>query len=375
MTDQLAILVVDDDPDLVAIHSAYLEHHGHPILTASNGEEGLALVAQDPSKIGVIVSDIVMPVMDGYQFCHAVKDNVDTGVIPLLFVSQLIDLDEKIKGYGAGADDYIGKPVTPEELGLKVQALLELRKKNIALRHELDESRQVAFQAMSYSSDLGQVLEFYKNTLIAKDFDQVARQLFEFTSMNGLRATLQIISGDDRLNFGDQRAVSPLESNVIELSRDNGRFFDFGARTIINYHDFSLLIKNMPVDDQVRYGILKDTLGTLCNAIEARVQVLLYENATQQKNRIVSAVAGLIEDIDRSFADIQRANIEVVDNMMDELDNAMMDLGLTGNQEDLIRDIAERSRNSMNEVFKRSSVMYDKFDHVRTQLDEILTSS
>lgn len=373
MTDQLAVLVVDDDPDLVAMHAAYLQHQGYEVLTATNGQEGLALVASDPSRIGVIVSDVMMPVMDGYDFCRALKDDVDTSVIPLLFVSQLTDLNEKIKGYGVGADDYIGKPVSPEELGLKIQALFELRKKNIALRHELSESRQVAMQAMSYSSDLGQIVEFYKNTLIAKDFKQISQQFFEFASGRGLRATLQIISREGTLNFGDQGPVSPLESSVIELSRAKARFFDFGARTVINYQDFSILIKNMPLEDQVRYGILKDTLGTLCNAIESRVKFLLYENAAEQKKRIVSAVVNLMEDIDKSFADIQQANLGVVNRMMDELDEAMMDLGLTNSQEDLIRAIAGRSRDRMNDVFKRSSEMYIKFDHVREQLDEILT--
>ncbi|MBI3771696.1 MAG: response regulator [Gammaproteobacteria bacterium] len=373
MTDQLAILVVDDDSDLVAMHAAYLRHQGYEVLTATNGQEGLALVAREPSRIGVIVSDVMMPVMGGYDFCRALKEDVDTGVIPLLFVSQLTDLNEKIKGYGVGADDYIGKPVAPEELGLKVHMLLELRNKNIALRQEISESRQVAMQAMSYSSDLGQVLEFYKNTLVAKDFEQISQQLFEFTSGHGLRTTLQIISRDGLINFGDQGAVSPLESSVIELSRVKGRFFDFGARTIINYQDFSILIKNMPLEDQVRYGILKDTIGTLCNAIESRVRFLLYENAAEQKKRIVSAVVNLMEDIDKSFAGIQQANLEVVNQMMDELDEAMMDLGLTNQQEDLIRTMAGRSRDRMNDVFKRSAEMYIKFDHVREQLDEILT--
>lgn len=373
MADELQVLVVDDDPGLLAILVSFLQHQGHQVLTAANGQEALALVMKNPATIGVVVCDIMMPVMNGYDFCRTFKGNEDTSFIPLMFVSALTDLDEKIKGYGVGADDYIGKPVSPVELGLKVQALLEIRKRNSALREELTQSRQVALQAMSYSSDLGQVLEFYKSTLIARDFDQIAQQLFQVTSANGLRATLQILSGEERFNFGDRGAVTPLESNVIELSRTKGRFFDFDARTVVNHRDFSLLIKNMPVEDQTRYGILKDTLGALCNAIEARVQFLLYESATQQKKKIVAAVVGLMEDIDQSFAEIQQSNLDVIARMMDELDNVMLDLGLTSRQENLIRSIAVKSQEDMNTVFKSSSALYAKFDQVRERLDDILS--
>ncbi len=368
------VLVVDDDPDLLAAHSLHLLSLGCDVLTANNGKRALEVIQESPEEIDVILSDIVMPVMKGYELCQAIKSEPATQQIPLIFISQLDSLEERMKGFEAGADDYVTKPISPEELGYKINTLLKLRVKNRELNKQLTESNSVAMQAMTYSSDLGQILEFYKNALGAVDFEELARLLFDVTTNYGLKCSLQIIDHDKVKNFGSQGEVSPLEANVIELSRKQSRFFDFDARTIINYDDFSLLIKNMPLEDPERYGMLKDSLGTLCNAIEARIKSLMHENANQKKERIVNTVLGMMEDVVQLFGQIQHDNEAVIDHMMDEFDEAMIDMGLTENQEALVRSIVQCGRDKSEQVFNSGKKLYDKFDEVREQLDSALGS-
>ena len=366
------VLVVDDDPDLLAVHSLHLLSLGCDVLTAESGSRALEQVQEAPETIDIILSDIVMPEMDGYALCQAVKGQADTREIPFIFISQLSSLDEKMKGFEVGADEYITKPISPEELALKISKLLELRSANKNLQKQLRESNNVAMQAMTYSSDLGQILEFYKKALNAADFDEVARLLFEVTNGYGLKCSLQILLPTGQLNFGSHGTVSPLESNVIELSRSKGRFFDFGSRTLINHDEFSLLIKNMPKDDPERYGTLKDSLGALCNAVEARVKFLLHQNATMQKEKIVNAVIGMMDEVDGMFTQLQQQNAAVINEMLDKIDDAMLDLGLTEMQEDLIREIIVAGREELDESFQSNDKMYDKFEQVRNELDNAL---
>ena len=370
---EINVLVVDDDPDLLAAHAIHLKSLGYGVEEADNGQQALELVKANPDKFNVILSDILMPEMDGYELCQAIKADSETQDIPIIFVTQLATLEEKLKGFEVGADDYITKPISIEILALKIRALIEIRARNKVMKQQLAESNSVAMQAMTYSSDLGQILEFYKNTLNAESFEEVASLLFQVTDNYGLFCTLQIITTEGLINFSYQDEVSPLEANVIEMSRSKGRFFDFGSRTLINYDDFSLLMKNMPLDDPERYGILKDSLGTLCNAIEARVKFLLTQNMVVKKSRIVNVVLGVLEEIDDTFTEVQRANVAVINKMIDDMDVAMMDLGLTPNQEDLVRAIAVNCRENSNEVFKRGVTLYDKFEAVRSQLDGILS--
>ena len=372
MIEDTVILVVDDDPDVLAMTALQLEAKGWVVETAESGQEALDKVRAEPGRYGVVVSDVVMPGMGGYELCVELKNNEETMLIPILFVSSLVSLEEKTKGYGVGVDDYISKPADIDELSMKVNRLVTNKSHGEQLNSQLAESQTVAMQAMTYSSDLGQVLEFYKNSIATKDFKALAKLLFQFTGERGLRCTLQILTPQGVLNFGDRGEVSPLESNVIELSRTRGRFFDFGPRTVINYDDFSLLTKNMPVDDPERYGIFKDTLGTLCNAIEARVKFLLHEDSARQNEQIVSTVLGVLEDIHTTFSDIQQANMGVINQLSEALDEAMMDLGLTSHQEELVRELVDECRDNSSAVFTRSEVLYEKFDEVKGKLDAIL---
>lgn len=371
MKDKM-ILVVEDDADLAAVYAVHLQGMGYETRIAGNGREAIALLAAQPDTFGMVLADIVMPEMDGYALCHALKESETLRPIPLMFVSSLTTLEEKLKGYAVGADDYIAKPIAAEELALKVGVLMDMYGRAKELNERLAESNRVAMQAMTYSADLGQILEFYKNALGAADFRQLADHLFAVTSGYGLHCTLQIIGRGEVINFSDVGEVSPLESNVIEMSRSRGRFFDFGARTIINYADFSILIKNMPKDDPERYGIFKDTLGTLCNAIEARVKFMLHENTSRHKDRIVATVRHALAEIDQNLRDIQQANLSAIENMMNRLDASMMHLGLSGEQEDEIRDIVQECRNTIECEFERGLQLNGKVGTVTRQLTGLL---
>lgn len=373
MSDSGLILVVDDDPGLLQVHTLFVQSLGYQVVTANNGREALDQVRQHQNSLDLILSDVMMPEMDGYELCKRLKAEPDTADIPVLFVTAADTLEEKVKGFDIGAEDYIIKPVTPEVLGHKLKVLMEHRASSRALRQQLSETQSVAMQAMTYSGDLGQVLEFYKSTLNASSFSKVAELLFDVTNNYGLRCTLQIVTPEKVLNFGDNGEVTPLEVNVIELGRNKGRFFDFGPRTLINYKEFSLLTKNMPVENPERYGIIKDSLGNLCNAIEARVKFLIYENATLQKEQIVSAVLGVLEKIDTIFTQMQEDNTSVMNQVIDALDEAMMDLGLSMEQEDLIRGIVVTGREKSQEVLRDGLVLYDLFEQVRDQLDKVLS--
>lgn len=375
MADKGLILLVDDDPALLAVHSLYLKSLGYKVIEAANGDEALNAVWEQPSPVDAIVSDIVMPEMDGYEFCKTLKSEPATQEIPVIFVSQLDTLEEKMKGFEVGGDDYITKPIRPEVLGEKLKALIGMRGKSLELQLQLAETQSVAMQAMTYSSDLGQVLEFYKSTLNAESFEEVAKLLFEVMANYGLKCTLQIILPHKVLNFGDTHEVSPLEANVIEMARQKGRFFDFGQRTVINYSDFSLLIKNMPIEDEERYGSMKDTLGNLCTAIEAKVKFLLHQSDAEYKEEIVGTVLGVLEKIDDAFSRVQSTNASIISQMIDDLDELMMDLGLSSHQEEQIRTIAVNCRDSSNQAIKDGVALFDMFEDVRTQLDRVLSNN
>jgi len=116
------ILVVDDEIYIVHILDFSLGIEGYEVMTALDGEQALAKVEQD--KPDLIVLDIMMPKLDGYETCKALKSNPGTKDIPVILLSAKgRNVDQKV-GFEVGADDYITKPFSPRKLVERINAIL-----------------------------------------------------------------------------------------------------------------------------------------------------------------------------------------------------------------------------------------------------------
>ncbi len=119
------ILLVDDEPGLREAVQAYLEDSGFSVMTASNAAEGLQLLEQRPPDL--IISDVMMPQVDGYQFLKQVRERPRFQSLPFVFLTARGMTSDRIQGYKAGCDDYLAKPFDPDELVAIVENRLERR--------------------------------------------------------------------------------------------------------------------------------------------------------------------------------------------------------------------------------------------------------
>src|SRR5688500_5051630 len=113
------ILVVDDEKRLVSLVESYLTQEGYRVVTAHNGEDALAVARRE--KPDLIVLDVMMPEMDGYEFMrkHRAENNT-----PIILLHARVDEEEQVIGLEIGADDYMTKPFRPRELVARVRAVL-----------------------------------------------------------------------------------------------------------------------------------------------------------------------------------------------------------------------------------------------------------
>lgn len=115
------ILVVDDEKDVVEVVSHFLEEEGYNVQTAYDGEEALEKAGND---IDLIVLDIMLPGVDGYEVCRKLRSRVETEQIPIIFLSAKTEEEDQIEGLMLGGDDYLTKPVSPQVLVAHVKAVL-----------------------------------------------------------------------------------------------------------------------------------------------------------------------------------------------------------------------------------------------------------
>ncbi|MGN0404670.1 MAG: response regulator transcription factor [Bariatricus sp.] len=126
------ILVVDDDKNTRRLYKAVLESENYTVFSAENGEEALRLM--DREHIDLVVLDVMMPKMDGYEFTKVLRESQNT--LPILMVSAKHLPEDKKKGFLVGTDDYITKPVDEEEMLLRIKALL--RRAKIATERKIE---------------------------------------------------------------------------------------------------------------------------------------------------------------------------------------------------------------------------------------------
>jgi DNA-binding response OmpR family regulator len=116
------ILVVDDDRDNREVLGVVLGWEGFVVLTAASGEEALAIVAREPPDL--ILLDVMMPDMNGYQVAARIKGTHTTRNIPIMMVTALNDLASRVRALDAGAEDFLAKPLDRVELCVRVRSLL-----------------------------------------------------------------------------------------------------------------------------------------------------------------------------------------------------------------------------------------------------------
>jgi len=114
------ILIVDDDPHIRELIRLYLKNEDFRIVEAEDGEKALELLSKVP--VGLVILDIMMPNMDGWELCRTVREHYD---LPVLMISAKSETVDKIKGFQVGTDDYLTKPFDPVEMIMRVKALLK----------------------------------------------------------------------------------------------------------------------------------------------------------------------------------------------------------------------------------------------------------
>lgn len=122
-----AILVVDDDPSSLDIVRTYLESRGYTVVTAMDGQEALAKLEE--VQPALILLDVMMPGMDGWEVARTVKNHKNFSAVRVIMLTARSDFTDKHQGLRAGADDYIVKPIRLEELGRRVERNLKARER------------------------------------------------------------------------------------------------------------------------------------------------------------------------------------------------------------------------------------------------------
>lgn len=183
------ILIVDDTPQSLGLLEKMLRDNGYHVFATTNGEAAIKIAAGSGPEL--ILLDVRMPVMDGYEVCAKLKENLKLKDIPVIFLSALNETEDKVKGFQAGGVDYITKPFQLDEVEARVKTHLTLRK----LQQELKE--QNANLEKTVADRTAKLAEAYKRL---QDMEQIKSEFLSMIS-HELRTPLNGILGVGELIF------------------------------------------------------------------------------------------------------------------------------------------------------------------------------
>ncbi|HEY3070190.1 MAG TPA: response regulator [Gaiellaceae bacterium] len=116
------ILIADDDPDILGLISFRLRRSGYDVVEAHNGEEAVQVALE--RRPDLVILDVMMPRVDGYEATRRIRKHEETSRTPVILLTAHVQDADVARGFEVGADDYVRKPFSPQELGDRVQAAL-----------------------------------------------------------------------------------------------------------------------------------------------------------------------------------------------------------------------------------------------------------
>ncbi len=283
--------------------------------------------------------------------CRQLKDNSE---LPVVVLENEETLQHKLDAYDAGCDDYLS-PSMMFELKALLDRVLFNKFANDQLKMQLKQANEMAFIAMSDTSDLGVNIQFLLDVNRCSTIDELGMRLFQALQSYGINCSLQMRSRYGVKNMEANGMAKDMESVLMSECKDKGRYVDFGRRSIMNYGGVSLLVKNMPVDDEKKYGAIKDNVFSLLQGCDARIQALDNLQSLALESRLVKRLSGqmsyMMSAVDVSYQNVMRDIADVVENMADGVEQSLQFLGMDERQEAAMQKIMETGIAETNRVF------------------------
>lgn len=285
------ILIVDDNPNNLAVLSSTLKAAGYAIRVAMDGESAIQQIAK--GLPGLILLDVMMPGIDGFETCRRLKANVQTADVPVIFMTALTDEASKVKGLSLGAVDYIAKPFTEAEVLARVrihfqlQTLLKtLKSQNEQLGQEIAQRQRAEEQLQQLNDTLAHRMDEVSTQLQSTQLDLI--QTEKMASLGNLVAGVahEINNPIGFLNGSVKNAQTYLEELLEHLelyqrcSPQPSQIIQTHAEEIdIDFlvEDFPKLLSSMTVANQ-RIKTISDSLRTFSRAdAEHKISANLHE--------------------------------------------------------------------------------------------------
>ncbi|HLA34812.1 MAG TPA: response regulator [Rhodocyclaceae bacterium] len=365
MSNPATVMIVDDD-ELMRMLLEDALGDAYRVVAVDGGDACLAACVQ--ARPDLILLDVDMPDMDGYETCRRIRAN-DSAAPPVIFVSGRDCLQDRLQGYDAGGEDYILKPIEPEELATKVALRLKAVEDKAQMRLMIDYASSTAMTAMSSMGEMGILLQALQRFNDCSSLNALAEAVLKALVDYSLSGLVRLRTPQGVAMFSTQGAVSPIELSIIEQVAAMGRLVEYRSRMSISYEHVTLLISNAPQDDDERRGRLRDHLAVLTEGAEVRALAIHRDNVVE---RAVLHASRALNRIDQSQREVRVATSLALQGMSDRLEHAYVSVALSDSQERYMARIVECGIENVRRAFLPETDVQQQLTAIVNELKSVV---
>jgi CheY-like chemotaxis protein len=366
---KMHIMVVDDQPTNLLVILGVLGDKFR-VTCVESGQDCLKAMEEDAPDL--VLMDVCMPGMSGYECCLKIKENSRFHATPVIFLSAQTSISDKLKGYAAGATDYLTKPCDTQEIVAKIDQNLSLLNE---FDHILKSANDSAHLAMSNSGELGVLLQFMEKSFECENQDDLAHLVLATFESYDLHACIQLRGCHETLNACNGRPVAPLEVSLMTEVLGGERIVAFGHRFLCTSPNMSLIIEDLPQDKALAERLKEHAISILNGATACMKN---FNTAHEKEQIIASRLKKTLEDITialtqiNSLEDQKKQDISSsLAKFNENINSSLSSLSLTTGQESHFLELLEKNSGELFEAANLDSDFKLKFKDINAKIFNI----
>lgn len=375
------VLITDDDDMTLEMLQASLAGH-YQVSLARSGHEALSRAARE--DFDLVVLDVDMPGMDGYATCTALKAEPRTADVPVIFLSALVNIEERLRGYRVGGADYLTKPFDVNELITKIALATGQRASQRMLNSQIEEVMHTAQATANRCDEVGAVLGLQRQLSQCGNYADIANAFFKALSQLGFEGCLRLSGRQGVMSRSGQGECSALGHSILDYleHRDAPAIQAVGDNTSFNYGNVLMLVRNLPVtplpglypqDEVDRLARVRDNVALMAEGIVSRMKAIdveMEKSSFAHAQKLMAATREALADISAR----QHANRlhlgQVFQRMHSEVEQSFIHLGLSESQEEHLSNTLRRHIAEAAGVFEQSKQIESHLNTLISRLDD-----
>ncbi|THB69550.1 MAG: DNA-binding response regulator [Gammaproteobacteria bacterium] len=314
----------------------------------------------------------------GLETCKKLKEDEDTFKIPVVILTDADTIEDRLDCYLCGCDDVISTPFEGDEFKARVQVAAKNKQIIDDVQADANEIWETALEAMSTAGELGGLLVAIEKCILCNSYDELSNEIFAACEAYELNVSFQIRSTKGLFFYGNNLTPEKenMENELLSRAKDKSRFFDFGARTIVNFESISLLIKNMPLDDMEKYGRIKDNIAPFLSSADSRIRAIALQMEVEKQRsvleRLISDTQSAVEYIEKQYSEHKEQSGELLERLIQEMDAGFISLNLSEAEECHFRNLLENSKTQIMELYEGGLEIDNSFEKIMFKIRRTL---